>query len=91
MKVIKGGRLALDGGPRGKGIFNHPYSFKERGKVERKTLDILTGRGLTLTGSMTLSSSSNKNLLSCHIRRRLQLTWFYFLSLKARMMRKMYK
>ena len=67
MEMMKDGSLSLDGGLRGKGIFNNPHFVEERGKVERGTLDVLRGRkGLTLTRSMKFNPliCLNKNLLS---------------------------
>jgi len=65
MKTIKDRPLSLNGGLRSKGIFNLPHFVEERGKVERGTIDVLRGRGLTLTRSIrfNLSISWNKNLL----------------------------
>jgi len=64
---MKDRSFSLDGGLRSKGIFNHLHSVKERGRVERRTLDAPERRkGLTLTGSMKFSLLIcwNKNLFS---------------------------
>ena len=67
MKLTKNGLLLLDRSLESKDMSNYLCSIKERGKVERRTLDALRGRrGLMPVRSMkpNLLISLSKKLLS---------------------------